>query len=58
MALKLSTAIVLRLSGPAWTGGHIEDTPQTPEEEMKSWCVKEVANCLRNADVDGASCHA
>ena len=53
MAQATENVIVLRLSGPAWTGGHIEGTPQTPEEEMKSWCVKGVANFLRNVDLEG-----
>ena len=53
MAEATENAIVLRLNGPAWTGGHIEDVPQTPEEKMRSWCVKEVANFLRNADLEG-----
>ena len=52
--------IVLRLAGPAWTGGRIAEAQQSKEDELKSWSVKEVANFLRCADLDGpaATCEA
>ena len=51
--------IVLRLSEPAWIGATPAPAVQ-PAEQMKAWCVAEVADFLRSADLEGpaAVCHA